>query len=161
MLTYLLISYFLPLMNISKREVSRLASKKPDAALISKMSSRKNNNNRPTSIFSNIPKLFEKPLFKLLSSLFDKILSLYQCGFRKGFNASTVQLPCQRNGNFVTIKVNLLERCLQTYQKLLIVSFELLIAKLKAYGFDDISFKLMHSHLTGRKQRTKTAYGQI
>ena len=55
MLTYLLISYFLPLMNISKREVSRLASKKPDAALISKMSSRKNNNNRPTSIFSNIP----------------------------------------------------------------------------------------------------------
>ena len=32
---------------------------------------------------------------------------------------------------------------------------DLIIAKLKAYGFDEPSLKLMHSYLSGRKQRTK------
>ena len=32
---------------------------------------------------------------------------------------------------------------------------DLIIAKLKAYGFDEPSLKLIHSYLSGRKQRTK------
>ena len=46
-----------------------------------------NDKYRPVSILSNISKLFETHLFKLMSSLIDKILSVYRCGVRKGFSA--------------------------------------------------------------------------
>ena len=41
----------------------------------------------PVSIISNIPKLSEKALFKQMPSFFDKMSSVYLCGFRKGFSA--------------------------------------------------------------------------
>ena len=42
---------------------------------------------RPISILSNLSKAFERYLYNQLSMFFDKILSKYQWGFRKGFNA--------------------------------------------------------------------------
>ena len=32
---------------------------------------------------------------------------------------------------------------------------DLILAKLHAYGFDEMSLKLMHNYLSGRQQRTK------
>ena len=42
-------------------------------------------NYRPISILPNIPKIFEKLVYKQLSNHFDNIFSKFQCGFRKGF----------------------------------------------------------------------------
>ena len=44
-------------------------------------------NYRPISILPNLSKVFEKCIYNQLSIFFDKVLSKYQCGFRKGFSA--------------------------------------------------------------------------
>ena len=44
-------------------------------------------NYRPISILPNISKIYEKCLYNEIETYFDEILSKYQCGFRKGFNA--------------------------------------------------------------------------
>ena len=44
-------------------------------------------NYRPVSILPNLSEIYERCLYKQLSTFFDKILSKYQCGFRKGFNS--------------------------------------------------------------------------
>ena len=47
----------------------------------------KKENYRSISILSNLSKVFERCLFIQLPVFFDKILTKYQCGFRKGFDA--------------------------------------------------------------------------
>ena len=42
---------------------------------------------RPIKIVSNLSKVFERCLYNQLSVFSDKIVSKYQCGFRKEFNA--------------------------------------------------------------------------
>ena len=44
-------------------------------------------NYRPVRILLNISKIYERCLYKQMSKFFDKILSKYQFGFRKGFNS--------------------------------------------------------------------------
>ena len=44
-------------------------------------------NYRSVSILPNVSKIYERCLYKQMSKFFDKILSKYQCGFRKGFNS--------------------------------------------------------------------------
>ena len=43
------------------------------------------NNYRPVSILSNISKIFERIMFRKISSYIDSFFSKYQCGFRKGY----------------------------------------------------------------------------
>ena len=43
----------------------------------------------PVSILPDLSKVFENILYKQISAFFKKILSKYQTGFRKGFNAQT------------------------------------------------------------------------
>ena len=61
-----------------------------------------------------------------MHSYFDKIFSKNQCGFRKGFNT---QFDC--------------------------ICYDLLIAKLNAYGFNKKALKLIHDYLNGRSQKIK------
>ena len=44
-------------------------------------------NYRPVSILPNLSKIFECCMYDQLKDHFDKVLSKYQCGFRKGFSA--------------------------------------------------------------------------
>ena len=44
-------------------------------------------NYRSVSILPNVSKIYERCLYKQMSKFFDKILSKYQFGFRKGFNS--------------------------------------------------------------------------
>ena len=41
----------------------------------------------PISILPNLSKVFIRSIYNKLSLYFDNILSKYQCGFRKGFDA--------------------------------------------------------------------------
>ena len=44
-------------------------------------------NYRPVSILSNISKVYERCIYDQIENYFDQVLSKFQCGFRKGFNA--------------------------------------------------------------------------
>ena len=44
-------------------------------------------NYRPVSILPNISKIYERCLNDQIQVFFDSVLSKYQCGFRRGYNA--------------------------------------------------------------------------
>ena len=44
-------------------------------------------NYRPVSILPNLPKVFERGVYRQMSKFFYEILSKYQCGFRRGHRA--------------------------------------------------------------------------
>ena len=87
---------------------------------------------------------------------FTLIMSKYQCGFRKGFNAQHCLVSMiekwkesvDSGGAFGALMTDLSKAfdCLH---------HELLIAKLDAYGFDIKSVKLIQQYLSNRKQRVK------
>ena len=113
-------------------------------------------NYRPISILPNVSKIYERCLNKQLEEYFQALLSKYQCGFRKGYGVINALLPMiekwrkslEEGGVFGTLLTDLSKafNCL---------SHELLIAKLRAYGVDILSLKLLHSYLTKLKQRVK------
>ena len=113
-------------------------------------------NYRPVSILSNISKIFERCLYNQVSDFFEEKVSNYQCSFRKGFSAQhclLVMIEKWRKGinkgeSFGALLTDLSKAfdCLP---------HDLLVAKLYAYGLDLKSVTLVHSYLTGRKQRVK------
>ena len=59
--------------------------KQADIKPIYKKESRNEKENyRPVSILPNLSKVFERCMYDQLQGHFDKVLSKYQCGFRKG-----------------------------------------------------------------------------
>ena len=111
---------------------------------------------RPISILSNISEIYERCLYDQIQNFFENILSKYQCGFRKGYNAQHCLITLiekwkkgvDNGGSFGALMTDLSKAfdCL---------SHELLIAKLDAYGFDNKSLKLIYNCLSNRKQRVK------
>ena len=93
-------------------------------------------NYRPVNILPNLSNLFEKHIFIQMSHFFENILSKYQCGFRKGFSTRHRLLAMLEkwkrsvddSKGFCALLTDLSKAfdCLD---------HELLIAKLKAYGF--------------------------
>ena len=91
-----------------------------------------------------------------MQTYFDNLLSKYQCGFRKGFNAQHCLVSMiekwkesvDSGGAFGALMTDLSKAfdCLH---------HELLIAKLDAYGFDITSVKLIQQWLSNRKQMIK------
>ena len=124
-----------------------------DETLVFKKEDRTNKENyRPISLVSSLSKVFERCLYNQLSVFFDKILSKYQCGFRKGFNVQ----HCF---------INLLKKWRQSLNQGLVFgtlltdlskafdfpSHELLVAKLIAYDVQISSLRLIYDYLTTRK----------
>ena len=89
-----------------------------------------------------------------MQTYFDTLLSKYQCGFRKGFNAqhglvSMIEKwkeSVDSGGVFGALMTDLSKAfdCLH---------HELLVAKLDAYRFDLKSMKLIQQYLSKRKRR--------
>ena len=113
-------------------------------------------NYRPISILPNVSKVFERCIYKQINEHFEKILSKYQCGFRKGFSTQhclllmleRFKIALDKKGSYGALLTDLSK----AFDSL---SHDLLIAKLEAYGLDPISLKLLHDYLTARRQRTK------
>ena len=94
--------------------------------------------------------------FRFSSKIFCPNISAYQCRFRRGYNAQHCLITLiekwkksvDNGGAFGALFTDLSKAfdCL---------SYELLIAKLKAYGFDKNALKLVNSYLSYRKQRVK------
>ena len=100
-----------------------------------------------------VSKIFERCLYDQIYSYFDKIFSRYQCGFRKGSSTHHILLTM--------IEKMKISRDKQFWAPILTdlskssdcIPYDLLIAKLNAYGFDQVALKLIHSYLCDRSQR--------
>ena len=118
-----------------------------------KESRNKKGNYRPVSILPNLSKIFEHCTYDQLKDYFDKILSKYQCRFRKGFSiqhcllAMIEKLPksldsaVEASAALLT-DLSKVSGCLQ---------YDLLIAKLHAYDIKNGSLSLLLSYLKNKK----------
>ena len=86
-----------------------------------KKSKNSKDNFRPVSILSNVSKIYERCICDQIQLFFDSLLSKYQCGFRRGYNAQhcliTLIKKCKK---VLTMAVHLVSYLL-IYQKLSIV----------------------------------------
>ena len=102
-----------------------------------------------------VSKIFERCLYDQIYSYFDKIFSRYQCGFRKGFSTQHIlltmieklKISCD-NKQFCTAILTDLSKALDC------IPFDLFIAKLNAYGFDQEALKLIHSYLCHKELKS-------
>ena len=102
-----------------------------------KKSKTSKDNYRLISILPNLSEIYERCLYNQMQTYFDNLLSKYQCGFRKGFNAQHCLVSMiekwkesvDSGGEFGALMTDFSKAfdCLH---------HELLIAKLDAYGFD-------------------------
>ena len=90
-------------------------------------------------------------MFKQISEYFEPILSKFQCGFRKGFRAQPFLSAMLEKGRSAIDN----ERNTDLSNALDCHSYDLLSAKLNAYGFSLPALRLVQSYLLNRKQRTR------
>ena len=108
----------------------------------------------PVSILPAISKVFEKLLSHQINDLMNPKLSQNQCGFRKGFSAQYCLILMLENWRksldtkgFCGVLLTDLSKAFDC------LDHGLLIARMKAYGFDNNALLLIHSYLINRYQR--------
>ena len=95
----------------------------------------KKTNCRPTSILSNISKIYERIMPDNMSDYFNDVLSKFQCGFRKGFGAQNCLLYMVENIRKSCDNQEVFAAVMTGFSKAFdCISHELLIAKRNAYG---------------------------
>ena len=83
-------------------------------------------------------------------------LSPYLCGYRKGYNAQSALITLIEKWKSILDNKGYAGAVLMDLSKAFdTINYELLIAKLHAYGIEKNSLKLIQSYLTDRWQRTK------
>ena len=113
-------------------------------------------NYRPISILPTFSKIFERIIFDQINNFFQDKFSNFLCGFRKGFSTQTALVRliqkwqnCLDNRGIIGTVLTDLSKAYDC------IIHDLLLAKLKAYGFSNKSTLLLKSYLKGRKQRVK------
>ena len=106
-------------------------------------------NYRPISVLSNISKIYVRSFYDQLYSYFDKIFSIYQCGFCK--NISTQHIFLTMIEKMKVLRDNK-QCCAATLTDFDSIPYELLIAKLNENSFDKEALKLIHSYLINHKK---------
>ena len=113
-------------------------------------------NYRPVSILPNLSKIYERCLYDQILDIFNDIFSKYQCGFRKNYSTQYALLLMIEKWRESVDSGNVFGALLTDLSKAFdCLPHDLILAKLHAYGFDEMSLKLMHDYLSGRQQRTK------
>ena len=111
-------------------------------------------NYRPVSILPTLSKVFERSMFKQMSSFFDDIFSKYQYGFRKGFSTQQCLLALLEKWKRSIDRGKVFGALLTDLSKAFnCLNHDLLIAKLHAYGFSLPVLRLIYNYLSNRKQR--------
>ena len=113
-------------------------------------------NYRPVSILPIISKIYEKLLFYQLCEFFEDKLSIFQCGFRKGFSAQHCLIPLLEKWRAAVDNSKSFGTLLTDLSKAFAcLPHELLIAKLHAYGVVTESLRVIYNYLKNRKQRVR------
>ena len=108
-------------------------------------------NYRSGSILLNMSKIYEKCNFSQISNYFEKILSRYQFGFRKGFSAQPCLLVMIEKWRQILDEGGYYGAFLTDLSK----AFDCLSHDLLIAGFDIPALRLLHNYLTNRKQPVK------
>ena len=113
-------------------------------------------NYRPVSVLPVVSKVFERIMHDQIDEFVKDKLSKYLCGYRKGYNTQYALLLMIEKwkkivdaGGFAGTVLMDLSKAFDT------INHELLIAKLKAYGFGNSAVRLILDYLTNRWQRVK------
>ena len=114
-----------------------------------KEDSTKVTNQRAVSVLPTISKISERLMQKQISEYSNQFLSPFLCGYRKGFSNQTALVWLIENGNISLI------RTVNHSTAFVTINYDLLIAKLHAYGFGKNALDLVYSYLKNRKQRVK------
>ena len=113
-------------------------------------------NYRPISLLPIVSKIYEKVLNDQITKFAEKVLSHKLCGFRKGYSTQTAILNLLKNWENCLDNKGVVGTVLMDLSKAYdCLPHNLLLAKLKAYGFDKSSFDLIKSYLSNRHQRVK------
>ena len=113
-------------------------------------------NFRPISILSPFSKIFERLICnQLLSHMNDK-LSKYLCAYSRGCNTEDALLRLLENWKEHLDNKQIVGTVLCDLSKAFgTLPFDLIVAKLEAYGLDHKALNQMYSYLSCRKQRVK------
>ena len=113
-------------------------------------------NYRPVSILPAMSKVFERVMYKQLYIYFEKILSKYQCGFRKNFSSQHCLILMIEKWKRSMDQKACCGAVLTDLSKAFdCLDHDLLIAKLNAHGVALDALKLLQSYLSNRFQRVK------
>ena len=113
-------------------------------------------NYRPITVLSAISKIYERLMFEQVIAHSESFLSLYLCGFMKGYNTQQALVRFLEKCKSVLHNKGFAGAILMDLSKAFdCLNHELLIAKLNAYGFNWTALKHIHSYLTKRQQRVK------
>ena len=125
----------------------------PDVPIHKKGNTTDKANYRPISLLPIVSKVFEKLIAKQIEPFVNSIFSTRLCGFRKGLNCQYALLDMVRSWQSCSGKVGaVLVDLSKAFDSL---SYDLLIAKMAAYGFDFQSLKLFYRYLFNRKHRVR------
>ena len=113
-------------------------------------------NYRPISLLPAASKVFERILKDQICPYFQDKLSEILCGFREGYSTQHALIRLIEKWRKCLDASGIVGTILMDLSKAYdCLPHDLLIAKLKAYGFDLNSLCLMYSYLDGRHQRVK------
>ena len=113
-------------------------------------------NYRPVSMLPILSKVFEKSIFKQMSSFSNDIFSKYQYGIRKGFSTQQFLLAFLEKRKKSIDRGKVFGALLTDLSKVFDCrNHDLLIAKLNACGFSLPALRLINDYLLNREQRTR------
>ena len=111
-------------------------------------------NYRPVSLLPHVSKVFERIIYKQINTYMEDKISNYVTGFRKshGTQYSLVMLleRCKQaidKEEYISVMYMDLSKAFDT------INHDLLLAKLRAYGFSTSALNLLYSYLKYRKQK--------
>ena len=111
---------------------------------------------RPVSILPAMSKIMERLILQQLHTFCDKILSKYQCGFRKHFSSQQCLILMLEKWKQTLDSKGVSGALLTDLSKAFdCLEHDLMIAKLNAYGFGYKALKIIRSYLVNRQQRVK------
>ena len=109
-------------------------------------------NYRPVSVLPTVTKIFERLMQSQLNEHINQFLSPFLCGYRTGFSSQTALLSLIERWKIMLDNKGYAGAVLMDLSKAFdTINYELLIAKLHAYGFFKNALKLILSYLKHRK----------
>ena len=116
-------------------------------------------NYRPITLLPIISKIFERVLFEQIEKFSQNILSPKLCGFRKDHSTQHALLNLLKNWQKTLDKSGVIGTVLMDLSRAYnCLPYDLLIAKLFAYGFEDSPTSLISDYISKKCQRVKIRF---
>ena len=122
--------------------------------LYKKLDPLKKENYRPVSLLPHVSKVFERIIYKQIMSYVTNLFSDYITGFRKSHGSQHCLVKMLENWKSALDKSESVSALFMDLSKAFdTINHDLLLAKLKAYGFSREALSLMCSYLKNCKQK--------